>query len=428
MNELFDKARTLIGSWKGDSYVFGRGKLDLIGSMARPYGTKALVVCNGTYMKDISDAVVASLASAGVGLAGEAVAPDAGPNAPREDVYRLEGYILHHRPDCIVAVGGGSTIDACKSANVLASISSRSPEIDSYFGTNLVTQALAATGSKLLPLIAVQTSASSGAHLTKYSNITDPVVGQKKLIVDDAVIPAKALFDYDVTLSMPLGVTIDGAMDAIAHVFEVFTGAAPDKFDLAANIAGVALELVLEYAPVVIKDPTNHEAREAIGMATDLGGYAIMIGGTNGAHLTSFSLVDVTSHGKACGIMNPYYLVFFSPKIERQLRLFGESFRKHGYIREELSALSGRELGLAVARGMVAFGKAIGAPTMLKDLKGFDEEKHIKRALEAAKNPQLEMKLKNMPVPLTAALVDEYMEPILRAAAAGDFSLIKLMK
>jgi alcohol dehydrogenase len=53
----------------------------------------------------------------------------------------------------------------------------------------VVSDALAKTNTTLIPVIAVQTSASSGAHLTKYSNITDPVVGQKKLIVDDALIP-----------------------------------------------------------------------------------------------------------------------------------------------------------------------------------------------------------------------------------------------
>ena len=82
---------------------------------------------------------------------------------------------------------------------------------------------------------------------------------------------------------------------------------------------------------------------------------------------------------------------------------------------------------MAVAKGMVAFAKSIGAPTTLSDLKGFGE-KHIERALAAAKDHQLEMKLKNMPVPLTAALVDTYMEPILRAAATGNFDLIRNME
>ena len=57
-------------------------------------------------------------------------------------------------------------------------------------------------------------------------------------------------------------------------------------------------------------------------------------------------------------------------------------------------------------------------------ISGFSED-HIQRALEAAKNPQLEMKLKNMPVPLNRDMIDEYMGPVLKAAATGDFSSIK---
>jgi alcohol dehydrogenase class IV len=124
--------------------------------------------------------------------------------------------------------------------------------------------------------------------------------------------------------------------------------------------------------------------------------------------------------------MNPYYTVFFAPAIERQLKLLGEIFKRAGYMGEDLKALRGRELGVAVAKGMVAFAKDIGAPTKLADLPGFSDE-HIKRALEAAKDLQLEMKLKNMPVPLSADLVDEYMAPILEAAKVGVFTLIKNM-
>ena len=407
--------------------MFGRGILNEAGGMARKYGKTALLVCNMTCMKPIADAVAASLKTAGIVLAGGKIAPDAGPNAPREDVYRLESYILHYRPDCVVAVGGGSTIDACKAASMLAGLgASFTPEIEAYFGTGIITAAMARTGATLVPVIAVQTSASSGAHLTKYSNVTDPVMGQKKLIVDEAIIPKSSLFDYGVTASMPLSVTIDGALDAIAHSFEVFTGIPAEKRELAADIARNAIELAVKYSPRVMKNPKDMEAREAIGMATDLGGYAIMTGGTHGPHLTSFSLVDIASHGTACGIMNPYYVVFFAPAIEDQLRLVGGIFKKYGYIPGDLAALSGRALGLAVARGMVAFGKAIGAPTTLGELKGFTE-KHIEKALAAAKNPQLAMKLRNMPVPLTAATVDEYMGPVLRAAATGDFALIRNM-
>ncbi|GHV90379.1 alcohol dehydrogenase [Spirochaetia bacterium] len=436
MDELFTKAQGLLKAWKGDKYVFGRGVLPQLGKLAAQFGKNAaepcsaLVVSNTTYMKSVADAVVDALKSAGVSLAGGVIVPDAGPNAPRSDVYRIETYILHHKPDVIIAVGGGSTIDACKAANFLATLGGVSPEIDHWFGTGLVSEALKTTGKKLYPLIAVETAASSGAHLTKYSNITDPVIGQKKLVVDDGIVPLYALFDYNVTSSMPIPVTIDGALDSIAHCFEVFSGlpaSAPrEKYDLAADLTTAAVELTVKYAPRVIKDPKDMEAREAIGMSTDLGGYAIMVGGTHGPHMTSFSLVDLTGHGTACGLMNPYYAVFFAPVIEKQLRLVGNIFKKYGYISEDLDKLSGQALGIAFARGMVAFSKAIGAPTALKDLPKWNDS-YINKILEAAKDPQLDMKLKNMPVPLSASKVDEYMGPIIRAAAGGDFSLIKQM-
>jgi alcohol dehydrogenase len=60
----------------------------------------------------------------------------------------------------------------------------------------------------------------------------------------------------------------------------------------------------------------------------------------------------------------------------------------------------------------------------LKEVKGFSEA-HIERALTAAKDPQLKMKLENMPVPLTADMIDAYMAPILWAAKEGDLTLIK---
>jgi alcohol dehydrogenase len=431
MNELFEKSKNLLSRWKGGSYVFGRGVLPQLGKMAAQFGKNALVICNTTHMKPVADQVAAILKGAGVELAGGSFAPGAGPNAPRADVYRIETWILHYKPDVIIAAGGGSTIDACKAANFLAALGKDvTPEVGHWFGTGIVSEALKKTGNKLYPLIAVETSASSGAHLTKYSNITDPATGQKKLIVDEGIVPPYAIFDYDVTASMPIPVTIDGALDSIAHCFEVFTGlpasASPEKQDLCAALCEAAVELTVQYAPRVIRNPDDMEAREAIGMSTDLGGYAIMVGGTHGPHMASFSLVNLTGHGTACGIMNPYYAIFFSPVIEKQLRVVGKIFRKYGHISENLDTLKGRELGIAVARGMIAFGKSINAPVTLNSLPKWDDS-YVAKILEAAKDPQLDMKLKNMPVPLTASLVDEYMGPVLQAAVGGDFSLIKTM-
>lgn len=421
---LKEKARKLINNFKDNQYIFGLHVLEQVGKTASEYGKKTLLIANQTYQEGIIPQIIESLEKNGICVAGDSVIPGAKPNSPREDVYRIGELILHFQPDMLIALGGGSTIDCVKASNVLASFGSQIPEIESFFGTGLVSKALNASGKNLKPFIALQTSASSAAHLTKYSNITDIVLGQKKLIVDDAIVPHKAIFDYSLTTSMPLELTIDGALDGISHTLEVFYGISEGKFHLAEEIASTSLELIFQNTNRAINNPDDLEAREAIGLATDLGGYAIMIGGTNGAHLTSFSLVDIASHGRACGIMNPYYTVFFAPAIERQLKIIGKILQRNQLISLNLNDLSGRELGIAIASGLIDFNKSVGAPTTLKEIPGFTEQ-HIKKALEAAKEPQLEMKLKNMPVPLNADLIDEYMAPVLEAAKSEDFSIIK---
>jgi len=244
--------------------------------------------------------------------------------------------------------------------------------------------------------------------------------GQKKLIVDPAIVPARAIFDYGVTYGSPAALTADGALDGIAHSLEVLYGAVGKPYYAEMEeVARTGIGLVLEYLPRTLANPRDAEAREALGLATDLGGYAIMLGGTNGAHLTSFSLIDILSHGRACAMLNPYYTVFFAPAVEAPLRLVSGLFPSLAG-----TELTGRALGTAVAEAFIAFERGIGFPTRLADVPGFTDA-HIQRALTAAKNPQLKMKLENMPVPLTAEMVDEYMGPVLEAAKTGNLAVIR---
>jgi alcohol dehydrogenase len=418
---LSDRARALLREFKGDAYLYGAGVLSQVGGVIASLGTRPVLVRDTfpgseTFVQTIRD----SAAAAGVLLIGEV--DGAGPNAPREDLFRIADALKDLDPDVIVSFGGGSTIDATKAGEVLRTLGGG---IDDYFGTNQVTQALAASGAMLTPHVAIQTASSSGAHLTKYSNITDVSTGQKKLIVDEAVVPARPVFDYMVTYGAPPSLTADGALDGIAHSLEVLLGAVGQPFyDKVEPVARASIGLVVNYLPKAIANPKDEEARAALCLATDLGAYAIMIGGTNGGHLTSFSLVDVTSHGRACAITNPYYTVFFAPAIEPALRLLGEVYAQAGLTDADLDDLSGRALGEAVAEAMFELSRRIGFPTTLAELPAFTDA-HIERALAAAKDPQLRMKLENMPVPLTADMIDEYMGPVLWAAKTGDLSLIK---
>jgi alcohol dehydrogenase len=418
---LSDRARALLQEFKGDAYLYGAGVLSQVGGVIASQGARPVLVRDTfpgsePFVQTIRDAA----AAAGAPLIGEV--DGAGPNAPREDLFRIADALKDLDPDVVISFGGGSTIDATKAGEVLRTLGGG---IDDYFGTGQVTQALATGGATLTPHVAIQTAASSGAHLTKYSNITDVSTGQKKLIVDEAVVPAWPVFDYQVTYGAPPSLTADGALDGIAHSLEVLLGAVGKPFyGNVEPVARTSIGLVVNDLPKAIENPRDEDARAALCLATDLGAYAIMIGGTNGGHLTSFSLVDVTSHGRACALMNPYYTVFFAPAIEPALRLLGEVYAQAGLTDADLDHLSGRALGEAVAEAMFELSRRIGFPTTLAELPAFTDE-HIERALAAAKDPQLKMKLENMPVPLTADMIDEYMGPVLWAAKTGDLSLIK---
>ncbi len=415
------QAKELLIAFKGKDYVFGRGVLPQIGGLVSSQGKKALLIRDTFPGSDNFVQIIRnSIKEAGIAIVGETAG--ALPNAPREDLYRITEDIKKYDPDVIVSFGGGSTIDAAKSAEVLRTLGGG---IDQYFGTGMVTQAVKTTGKKLTPHIAIQTVASSAAHLTKYSNITDVKTGQKKLVVDEAIVPVKSLFDYQVTYGAPVGLTADGALDGVSHCLEVlYSAVGKPNYDLVEKVAVAGIGIVVNFLQRAIQTPGDQEARDALCLATDMGGYAIMLGGTNGAHLNSFSFVDILSHGRACAMMNPYYTVFFAPAVQRPLKVVGKIYQEAGLTTANIDQLSGRELGLAVAEAMFELARRINYPIRLSEVKGFGQE-HIDRALSAAKDPQLKSKLENMPVPLSAEMVDDFMGPVLLAARDGNLSIIK---
>ncbi|HHE73062.1 MAG TPA: iron-containing alcohol dehydrogenase, partial [Chloroflexi bacterium] len=275
----FARARQYVDEFKGDSYVYGLGALAAVGSLVAPLGTRIALVRSSFRGSDgFVWTLRRALARVGVAVIGEIRGP--APNAPREDLVRITRQLDALDPDVVVSFGGGSCIDATKAALVLHSLGG---DIDSYFGTGLVSGALERQNVSLVPHVAIQSASSSAAHLTKYANITNLQTGQKKLIVDDAIVPRAAVFDYAATFTAPATLTADGAMDGFSHALEVLYGAVrrPD-YERIEAISLECIRLVVNYLPSALAEPTDSVAREAVGLATDLGGYAIMLGGTNG--------------------------------------------------------------------------------------------------------------------------------------------------
>ncbi len=138
----FEKARGLILQFKRDTYLFGFGVLGRVGPFCANLGNRAVVVRDPFQGADAFVGTVRdSLTSAGIEVLG--TVDGASPNAPREDLARITACLKELDPELTVSFGGGSTIDATKAAEILRALGG---SIDDYFGTGLVTKALAARG------------------------------------------------------------------------------------------------------------------------------------------------------------------------------------------------------------------------------------------------------------------------------------------
>jgi alcohol dehydrogenase class IV len=415
----------MLTDWKGSDYHFGLGASESIGPSAATAGSRAAVVVSGLgagWADEIHATVRSQLDEAGVEIVGDLIG-GARPNSPTQDVARLADALADREHDVVVSVGGGSGIDAVKAASACKALGG-ADRLEELFGSGEVTDALARAGASLTPLVAVQLASGSAAHLTRYANVTDLEAGQKMLMVDDALVPTQAVFDYAWTRTMSPEFTMDGALDGVSHCWEVLMGASGDKLDQVRPVCLTGIELIVANLKKSVADPGDLELRQSLGLGTDLGGYAIMLGGTSGAHLNSFSLVDVLAHGRACALMNPYWTVFFAEAIQPQLRDLAQVYRRCGYLSGDTDSLSGRALGRAVAQAMCNLSEDIGFPTRLSQVEGFTDA-HVQRALSAARSPKLRMKLANMPIPLEPDQVPRCMGSVLEAAVEGDFDRIR---
>ncbi len=178
------------------------------------------------------------------------------------------------------------------------------------------------------------------------------------------------MFDYKVTVDSPASLTVDGGLDGIAHAWEVFMGASGPSYEKIKEVAQLCMRLVVFGLQKIKKDKRDIEGRTALGLGTDLGGYAIMLGGTSGPHLGSFSLIDVLSHGRACALLNPYYTVLFAPVIQDQLKMAGSIFKEAGYIQGEDRGVERKRAGVGRCKGNDCLLEGYEFPDDLEGVRG----------------------------------------------------------
>lgn len=202
--------------------------------------------------------------------------------------------------DCLIGLGGGSSMDTAKGCNFLLT---NGGQMKDYWGVGKATK-------PMLPFIAVPTTAGTGSELQCAALIADEVTHQKMACLDPKCAAAIAILDPQLTLSQPPRVTACTGIDAIAHAVE--TAVTTKRNEVSAKLATEAFKNCLHAFPKVLREPTNLPARERMQWGAALAGAAIehsMLGAAHAAANPLTAHFDI-AHGHAVGLMLPSVVRF----------------------------------------------------------------------------------------------------------------------
>ena len=212
--------------------------------------------------------------------------------------------------DCIVAIGGGSSMDTSKAIGIIVT----NPE----FADVRSLEALAPTKNPCAPIIAVPTTAGTAAEVTINYVITDVEKKRKFVCVDPHDMPIVAVVDPDMMSSMPRGLTAATGMDALTHAIEGYITAG--AWELSDMFHIKAIEIIARsLRKAVENDP---EGREGMALGQYVAGMGFSNVGLGVDHSMAHTLSAYydTPHGKACAILLPTVMEFNAPATGEKYR------------------------------------------------------------------------------------------------------------
>lgn len=170
--------------------------------------------------------------------------------------------VTGHNADVLIGFGGGSPMDTAKA---LALLTAQGGEMSDY-------KAPRHNEGPALPIIAVPTTAGSGSEATQFSIITDSASDEKMLCAGPAFLPAAAVIDFELTLSMPARLTADTGIDALTHAVEAYVSRRANRFSDGLSLR--AIETIGGTLRRVYADGADRGAREAMMLAATQAGIA----------------------------------------------------------------------------------------------------------------------------------------------------------
>ena len=291
------------------------------------------------------------------------------------------------KPDTIIALGGGSAMDAAKIMWVMY----EHPEVDfldmamRFVDIRKRIYTFPKMGEKAY-FIAIPTSAGTGSEVTPFAVITDEKTGVKYPLADYELLPHMAIIDTDLHMSAPKGLTAASGIDAVTHALEAYASVmATDYTD---GLALQALKVIFEYLPAAYENgQTDVVAREKMANAATMAGMAFANAFLGVCHSMAHKLgaFHHLPHGVANALMIDEVIKFNSAEVPAKMGTFSQyaypkTLRRYAEVAEALS-LGGKTDAEKVSNLIKAIDKLkaqVGIKKTIKDY-GIDEKNFLDR-------------------------------------------------
>lgn len=274
-------------------------------------------------------------------------------NPTIENVQTGVAAFKESKADCIVAIGGGSSIDTAKAIGIIV----ENPE----FADVRSLEGVAPTKNKCTPIIAVPTTAGTAAEVTINYVITDAEKNRKMVCVDVHDIPAVAVVDPDMMSSMPKGLTAATGMDALTHAIEGYI--TKGAWEMSDMFHIKAIEIIAKSLRGAVENTA--EGREGMALGQYIAGMGFSNVGLGIVHSMAHPLGAVydTPHGVANAIILPTVMEYNAPATGEKYRDIAKAMGVKGV--DEMSLEDARK---AAVEAVKQLSVDVGIPADLKEI------------------------------------------------------------